>query len=127
MHDMDRSDPGHATVIDGKAVTLPDLYHPTFLYEALWDLGVADLVFWLDRKFKFGKGRAFAIYVMAYTARPLLDRDPARRRGQPLLRRTAERLHLRGGLPRRAHLLHPGQGPPASTWCRSTRPTRRRS
>ncbi|GID93698.1 prolipoprotein diacylglyceryl transferase [Amorphoplanes digitatis] len=68
VHDMDRSDPGHATVIDGKAVTLPDLYHPTFLYEALWDLGVAGLVFWLDRKFKFGKGRAFAIYVMAYTA-----------------------------------------------------------
>jgi prolipoprotein diacylglyceryl transferase len=67
VHDMDRSNPGHATVIDGKAVTLPDLYHPTFLYEALWDLGVAGLVFWLDRRFKFGKGRAFAIYVMAYT------------------------------------------------------------
>jgi prolipoprotein diacylglyceryl transferase len=67
VHDMDRADPGHATVIDGKAVTLPDLYHPTFLYELIWDLGVAGLVFLLDRKFKFGRGRAFAIYVMAYT------------------------------------------------------------
>ena len=68
VHDMDRSDPGHATVIDGKAVTLPDLYHPTFLYEALWDVGVAVLVWALDRKYKFGRGRAFALYVMAYTA-----------------------------------------------------------
>jgi prolipoprotein diacylglyceryl transferase len=67
VHDMDRSNPGHATVIDGKPVTLPDLYHPTFLYEAIWDVLTALLVFALDRKFKFGRGRAFAIYVMAYT------------------------------------------------------------
>ena len=66
VHDMDRADPGHATVIDGKAVTLPDLYHPAFLYEMVWDFGVAGLVFLLDRRFKFGRGRAFAIYVMAY-------------------------------------------------------------
>ncbi|XVU27451.1 prolipoprotein diacylglyceryl transferase [Actinoplanes sp. CA-054009] len=68
VHDMDRSNPGHATVIDGQAVTLPDLYHPTFLYELIWDLGVALLVWLADRKFKFGRGRAFALYVMAYTA-----------------------------------------------------------
>jgi hypothetical protein len=54
-------------VIDGEAVTLPDLYHPTFLYEALWNVGVAGLVWALDRRFKFGRGRAFALYVMAYT------------------------------------------------------------
>jgi prolipoprotein diacylglyceryltransferase len=42
------------------------LYHPTFLYESLWCLGVALLVWLLDRKYKFGKGRAFAVYVMAY-------------------------------------------------------------
>jgi phosphatidylglycerol---prolipoprotein diacylglyceryl transferase len=67
VHDMDRANPGHATVIDGKAVTLPELYHPTFLYESLWCLGVAALVWFLDRRFKFGRGRAFALYVMAYT------------------------------------------------------------
>ncbi len=67
VHDMDRSNPGHATVIDGQAVTLPDLYHPTFLYELIWDLGVGLLVWLADRKFKFGRGRAFALYVMAYT------------------------------------------------------------
>jgi prolipoprotein diacylglyceryl transferase len=42
-------------------------YHPTFLYELLWDLGVAALVIWADRRFKLGHGRAFALYVAAYT------------------------------------------------------------
>ena len=41
-------------------------YHPAFLYELLWDLGVAVLVWLLDRRYRFGKGRAFALYVMAY-------------------------------------------------------------
>ncbi len=67
VHDMDRSNPGRATVIDGRPVELPGLYHPTFLYEALWNVGVAVLVILLDRRFKFGRGRAFALYVMAYT------------------------------------------------------------
>jgi prolipoprotein diacylglyceryl transferase len=43
-------------------------FQPTFLYESLWDLGVAGLVIWADRRFKLGYGRAFALYVMAYTA-----------------------------------------------------------
>ncbi|BEL08965.1 prolipoprotein diacylglyceryl transferase [Actinoplanes sichuanensis] len=67
VHEMDSSNPGHAVMIDGEPVTRPDLYHPTFLYELVWNLGVAALVWLLDRKFKFGKGRAFALYVMAYT------------------------------------------------------------
>lgn len=68
VHEMDSANPGHATMIDGEPVTRPDLYHPTFLYEAIWDFGVGALVWLLDRKFKFGRGRAFALYVMAYTA-----------------------------------------------------------
>ncbi|WIM98181.1 prolipoprotein diacylglyceryl transferase [Actinoplanes oblitus] len=68
VHEMDSATPGHATMIDGEPVTRPDLYHPTFLYEVIWDLGVAGLVWLLDRRFKFGRGRAFALYVMAYTA-----------------------------------------------------------
>ncbi|MFV8127910.1 prolipoprotein diacylglyceryl transferase [Streptomyces syringium] len=43
-------------------------YHPTFLYESLWCLGVAALVIWADRRFTLGHGRAFALYVAAYTA-----------------------------------------------------------
>ncbi|MGP3921702.1 prolipoprotein diacylglyceryl transferase [Streptomyces sp. 8N616] len=42
-------------------------YHPTFLYESLWCVGVALLVLWADRRFKLGHGRAFALYVAAYT------------------------------------------------------------
>ncbi|WP_249714339.1 prolipoprotein diacylglyceryl transferase [Rhizomonospora bruguierae] len=69
IHDMDPNNPGHAaTDADGKPILLEGLYHPTFLYEAIWDVGVAVLVFALDRRFKFGRGRAFALYVMGYTA-----------------------------------------------------------
>ncbi|HWS36614.1 MAG TPA: prolipoprotein diacylglyceryl transferase [Actinoplanes sp.] len=68
VHEMDSANPGHATMIDGEPVTKPDLYHPTFAYEAIWNLGTAGLVWLLDRKFKFGRGRAFALYVMSYTA-----------------------------------------------------------
>jgi prolipoprotein diacylglyceryl transferase len=42
--------------------------HPTFLYELIWDLLVAGLVVWADKRFKLGHGRAFALYVAGYTA-----------------------------------------------------------
>jgi len=49
-------------------LTLPGLYHPTFLYEALWSVGAAILVWQLGKRLKLGRGRQFALYVMAYTA-----------------------------------------------------------
>ncbi len=49
------------------AVAGAQAYHPTFLYESLWDLGVAGLVLWADRRFALGRGRAFALYLAAYT------------------------------------------------------------
>jgi hypothetical protein len=58
---------GRAVVLDGSPIARPGLYHPTFLYESLWCLGVAALVWWLDRRYRYGRGRAFAVYVMAYT------------------------------------------------------------
>jgi prolipoprotein diacylglyceryl transferase len=45
-----------------------ETFHPTFLYEFVWNLGVAGLVIWADRRFRLGYGRAFALYVMGYTA-----------------------------------------------------------
>jgi prolipoprotein diacylglyceryl transferase len=56
-------DPAH------RPVDTPDIatYHPTFLYESLWCVGAAFLVIWADRRFKLGHGRAFALYVAAYT------------------------------------------------------------
>ncbi|MEU1331805.1 prolipoprotein diacylglyceryl transferase [Streptomyces sp. NPDC005865] len=47
---------------------VPGTYHPTFLYESLWCIGVAVLVIWADRRFKLGHGRAFALYVASYCA-----------------------------------------------------------
>jgi prolipoprotein diacylglyceryl transferase len=43
-------------------------FHPTFLYESLWCLAAFALLIWLDKRFKFGHGRALALYVMLYTA-----------------------------------------------------------
>lgn len=68
IHKMDARNPGHAEVgPDGQAITLPGLYQPTFLYELVWDVLIAVAVLFLDRRFKFGRGRAFAVYVMLYT------------------------------------------------------------
>ncbi|GAA4122428.1 prolipoprotein diacylglyceryl transferase [Streptomyces griseoincarnatus] len=47
---------------------MPGTYHPTFLYESLWCVGVALLVIWADRRFELGHGRAFALYVAGYCA-----------------------------------------------------------
>jgi len=58
---------GKAVILDGSPIARPGLYHPTFLYESLWCLGVAALVWYLDRRYRYGRGRAFAVYVMAYT------------------------------------------------------------
>lgn len=48
----------------------PDIefYQPTFLYESLWDIGVAVLLVWAGRRFGLRNGRLFALYVAAYTA-----------------------------------------------------------
>jgi prolipoprotein diacylglyceryl transferase len=43
-------------------------FQPTFLYESIWDVGVALLVIWADRRWNLTRGRAFALYAAAYTA-----------------------------------------------------------
>ncbi|MDN4163145.1 prolipoprotein diacylglyceryl transferase [Nocardioides abyssi] len=42
-------------------------FHPTFLYECLWNLAAFAVVVWLDRRLRLGHGRVAALYVMAYT------------------------------------------------------------
>ena len=44
-----------------------ETFHPTFLYESLWLVGVAVIVIWADRRFTMGHGRVFALYVLLYT------------------------------------------------------------
>jgi prolipoprotein diacylglyceryl transferase len=42
-------------------------YHPTFLYEFLWDLSGVGLLLWLDRRIRFRPPALFALYVAYYT------------------------------------------------------------
>ncbi|WP_374109465.1 prolipoprotein diacylglyceryl transferase [Actinotalea sp. K2] len=73
--------------IDPAGPSFPDgyppetLFHPTFLYEMLWNLAAAALIIWLDRRYRMGHGRVFWLYVLTYTVGRLwiemLRIDPA--------------------------------------------------
>jgi hypothetical protein len=43
-------------------------FHPTFLYELVWDVAVAVAVVLLDRRYRLGHGKVFTLYVLFYTA-----------------------------------------------------------
>jgi prolipoprotein diacylglyceryl transferase len=45
---------------------LVEVVHPTFLYELLWNLLVFAALIYIDRRFKIGHGRLFAMYVAGY-------------------------------------------------------------
>jgi prolipoprotein diacylglyceryl transferase len=54
---------------DNRPAATPDiaLYHPTFLYESLWCVGVFFLLIWSEKRFQLTGGRLFALYIAAYT------------------------------------------------------------
>ena len=54
-----------ALEIHGKANA--DLYHPTFLYEFIWDVFGVLLLLWIDRRFKIRRPGLFALYVAIYS------------------------------------------------------------
>jgi prolipoprotein diacylglyceryl transferase len=41
-------------------------YHPTFLYECLWNLGLVLVLIWIDKKRVIRPGRLFALYIGGY-------------------------------------------------------------
>jgi prolipoprotein diacylglyceryl transferase len=43
-------------------------YHPTFLYELIWDLLGVLLLLWIDRRFKIRRPGLFMLYVAYYSA-----------------------------------------------------------
>jgi prolipoprotein diacylglyceryl transferase len=43
------------------------LFHPTFLYELIWNLAMVAVLLWAERRFRLGHGRVFWLYVMLYT------------------------------------------------------------
>jgi prolipoprotein diacylglyceryl transferase len=44
-----------------------EAFHPTFLYEALWNVAAAAVLLWADRRWRLGHGRVFWGYVVLYT------------------------------------------------------------
>jgi prolipoprotein diacylglyceryl transferase len=59
-------DPGHWPV--DQVYPAGTTFHPTFLYECLWNLAAFAVVVWAAHRFRLGHGRVVALYVMAYTA-----------------------------------------------------------
>ncbi|GLW12235.1 prolipoprotein diacylglyceryl transferase 1 [Microtetraspora sp. NBRC 13810] len=55
-------DPSRPGTVPGE-----DTYHPTFLYESIWDVALAFALIWIGRRFAFRHGRLFALYVAGYT------------------------------------------------------------
>ncbi|WP_188194970.1 prolipoprotein diacylglyceryl transferase [Nonomuraea sp. SYSU D8015] len=43
------------------------LYHPTFLYESIWDVALGFVLIYAGRRFALHHGRLFALYVAGYT------------------------------------------------------------
>jgi prolipoprotein diacylglyceryl transferase len=41
-------------------------FHPTFLYESLWCLGLCFVLLWIDRRFRPAPGQLMAMYFMGY-------------------------------------------------------------
>ena len=50
---------------DGNPVVL-GVFHPTFLYEAIFCVLLAGLLVWLDRRYDFRRGAVLALYVAGY-------------------------------------------------------------
>jgi prolipoprotein diacylglyceryl transferase len=60
---------GHAVpCTPGSSSTVLGYYHPTFLYESLWDVAIGVALLLVDRRFRLGRGNVMALYVMGYTA-----------------------------------------------------------
>lgn len=42
-------------------------FHPTFLYECVWNLGLVVFLLWAAKRFSFKPGRLFGLYVLGYS------------------------------------------------------------
>ncbi len=63
IHEWDSS-AGHAVLDAVGTPILKGVFHPTFLYEALWCLGVAAFLLWRERRRTFRPGQVFAGFVV---------------------------------------------------------------
>jgi len=56
-------DPIH---FDTTVYALGTTFHPTFLYESLWSLGLCLLLLWIDKRFRPAPGQLLVIYIIGY-------------------------------------------------------------
>ena len=56
-------DPGHRRIqyLDDET------FHPTFLYECIWNLALVGVLLWAGKRFTFKPGRLFGLYVLGYS------------------------------------------------------------
>ncbi|WP_327114722.1 prolipoprotein diacylglyceryl transferase [Nocardia sp. NBC_01730] len=60
-------DDGQLDLMNGVSTGVVDkIVHPTFLYELIWNLLVVALLVFVDKRFRIGHGRLFALYVVGY-------------------------------------------------------------
>jgi prolipoprotein diacylglyceryl transferase len=60
-------DDGRLDMMNGASTGVVDkIVHPTFLYELLWNVLVVVLLVYVDKRFRIGHGRLFALYVAGY-------------------------------------------------------------
>ena len=44
-----------------------DTFHPTFLYECIWNLALVGVLLWVNKRFTLKPGRLFGLYVLGYS------------------------------------------------------------
>ncbi len=44
-----------------------DTFHPTFLYECIWNLALVGVLLWVGKRFTLKPGRLFGLYVLGYS------------------------------------------------------------
>jgi prolipoprotein diacylglyceryl transferase len=79
----------------------PASFHPTFLYESIWDVLVCLILLFVARRFanSLKNGDIFLLYCVPVLRRPLLRRDAPRRPGLPHRRLPRQPLRCLGPRP----------------------------
>ena len=53
--------------IDQTLYAVGTTFHPTFLYESLWSLGVCLVLLWIDKRIRPAPGQLFVMYIIGYS------------------------------------------------------------
>ena len=117
-------------------------FHPTFLYESLWNFGLCGLLLWIDKRYRMTGGQLMAVYVAGYGVGRFwiegLRIDPANEIGPFRWNQWVAIACVVGGVgfldlpgPEPGARRAPSRSPPATRTSRSTRrrgrrPTRER-